>query len=100
MSEKQNYLVCYDISDEKRLRRIAKVMEDYGIRVLYSVFECKLDEKEFSKMKAKIEILMDPLEDKVIYYKLCEKCAAPVVHIGYGKKKHILSKEEKDHFII
>ncbi len=96
MSEKRNYLVCYDISDEKRLRKIAKVMEDYGVRVLYSVFECVLSEEEFFEMKEKVEAIMDWLEDKVIYYRLCEKCAFPVEHIGYGKKKGKFRKKEED----
>ncbi|HOK77309.1 MAG TPA: CRISPR-associated endonuclease Cas2, partial [Verrucomicrobiota bacterium] len=42
-------LVAYDISDHKRLANIAKVCENYGVRVQYSVFECYLDEAEFSE---------------------------------------------------
>ncbi|NPA39645.1 MAG: CRISPR-associated endonuclease Cas2 [Thermodesulfobacteria bacterium] len=95
MSEKQNYLVCYDISDEKRLRKIAKIMEDYGIRVLYSVFECYLTQEDFLEMKEKVEAIMDWLEDKVIYYRLCERCASPIIHLGYGVKTKGL-KQDKD----
>jgi hypothetical protein len=36
------HLVAYDISDPKRLSRVARVCKDYGIRVEYSVFECDL----------------------------------------------------------
>jgi hypothetical protein len=35
-------LVAYDITDEKRLRA-SPASEDYGVRVQYSVFECRLD---------------------------------------------------------
>jgi len=82
---KQFFLVCYDISDEKRLRKVAKVMEDFGTRVLYSVFECYLTPAEFENMKRAVENIMDPLDDKVRYYKLCESCRKPVIHLGYGK---------------
>lgn len=36
---------------EKQLRKVAKIMEDYGLRVLYNVFECSLTEEEFLEMK-------------------------------------------------
>lgn len=83
---KNFYLVCYDISDPKRLHRIAKTMEDYGIRVLYSVFECLLTWKEFEEMRQKVETLMDPTEDKVRYYRLCPSCRRVYKHLGYGKR--------------
>ncbi len=82
---KEFYLVCYDISDERRLQRVAKVMEDYGTRVLYSVFECFLTPSEFEAMKKTVEAIMDELDDKVRYYKLCASCRRPFVHLGYGK---------------
>ena len=40
-------LVAYDISDAKRLHRVARVCEDFGVRVQYSLFECRLEEPEF-----------------------------------------------------
>jgi len=83
---KEFYLVCYDISDERRLSRVAKIMEDYGTRVLYSIFECYITPKEFDKMKSAVEKEMDPLDDRVRYYKLCPTCRKPVIHLGYGKK--------------
>ena len=88
------YLICYDISDEKRLSKIAKVMEGFGVRVLYSVFECWISSKDFERMKLKVEKLMDPEEDKVRYYKLCANCREFVEHIGYGKDKRAVTEEE------
>ena len=43
------HIVAYDISDSRRLRRVARICEDYGIRVERSVFECNLDMETFSK---------------------------------------------------
>ena len=37
-----SYLVAYDISDPKRLRKVATVCEDFGYRKQYSVFLCRL----------------------------------------------------------
>ena len=36
-------VVSYDVSDDRRRRKVAKIMEGYGYRVQYSVFECDLD---------------------------------------------------------
>ncbi len=38
---RQSYLVTYDIADEKRLRKVFKIMRGYGDHLQYSVFECQ-----------------------------------------------------------
>ncbi|WP_297057468.1 CRISPR-associated endonuclease Cas2 [Thermosulfurimonas sp.] len=90
------YLVCYDIAEEKRLKKIARIMEDFGVRVLYSVFECRLTNQEFEIMREAVEKVIDPLEDKVRYYRLCETCRHPVIHLGYGKHTRL---PEEDHLV-
>ena len=37
-----SYLVCYDIEDDGERARVARVLEHYGQRVQYSVFELHL----------------------------------------------------------
>jgi CRISPR-associated endonuclease Cas2 len=37
-----SYLVCYDICDDKRLRKVFQTMRNYGDHLQYSVFECQL----------------------------------------------------------
>ncbi|TBR58886.1 CRISPR-associated endonuclease Cas2 [Westiellopsis prolifica IICB1] len=37
------WLVCYDIADDKRRHKLAKLLEQNCQRVQYSVFECPLD---------------------------------------------------------
>lgn len=44
------YLVSYDITSDRRRRRIANLLENYGKRIQYSVFECYLDEKRYQKL--------------------------------------------------
>lgn len=43
------YLVSYDIPETRRRTKLAKILEDFGDRVQYSVFECILDEKLLGK---------------------------------------------------
>jgi len=38
---RQTYLVCYDIADEKRLRKVFQTMRNWGDHLQYSVFECQ-----------------------------------------------------------
>ncbi len=81
-----HYLVAYDISDPKRLQKVAQIMEDFGVRVLYSVFECFLTPPQFEVLQRSVEPLLDPLEDSVLYYVLCERCEKHIEHLGRDKK--------------
>lgn len=80
-------LVSYDVSTleaagRKRLRRVAKVCQNYGQRVQKSVFECKVD-------FATLEILEDALlkeidldEDNLRIYRLTEPLTRNVKEFG------------------
>jgi CRISPR-associated protein Cas2 len=45
------YLLCYDVRDDERLRRMAKLAEAYGYRLQYSVFLCDLSAVERSRLE-------------------------------------------------
>ena len=89
-----HYLICYDIADEKRLRKVARGMEDFGVRMLYSVFECYLTPVQLEALRRAVEPLLDPLEDSVRYYVLCEHCEKHIEHLGREKK--FLRRKEYD----
>ena len=68
-------LVTYDVNTatpagEKRLRRVAKLCEKYGIRVQNSVFEVLVDGAQLVKLKAGLSELIDEEEDSVRFYRL------------------------------
>ena len=75
-------VVAYDITDPKRLARIAKVCEDYGVRVQYSVFECRLDEDEFADFWLKLLEEIDDAEDRIVAYKIDARCARETLTAG------------------
>ena len=79
-----NMIVTYDIADPRRLNRVAKVIKDYGIRVQKSKFEVTVDNKTFVEMKARIEDTIEPVEDGVKYFPVCERCAGTLEIIGQG----------------
>ena len=64
------YLVSYDISDPKRLRKVARTLEGFGVRLQYSVFECPLDDIRLAKLKAEIQSLLNSDEDQVLFVSL------------------------------
>lgn len=57
-------LVAYDIRDDERLRRVAKVMESYGHRVQRSIFECEVGTETLIVMIAELKAAMHRREDK------------------------------------
>lgn len=63
-------LIVYDIAAPKRLRRIAKVCEDFGIRVQKSVFECWLERDRFDSLWEALCKEIDKQEDSLIAYTL------------------------------
>ncbi len=75
-------LVAYDITDEKRLRGVARICEDYGVRVQYSVFECRLDEGEFDDFWLKLLDVIKPDEDRLVAYKIDARCARETLTAG------------------
>ncbi len=76
------HLVAYDIRDPKRLNKVAKTCEDFGIRVEYSVFECDLDERNFVKLWERLTDIIDPDADCILAYKICNSCVSKITSIG------------------
>ena len=77
-------IASYDIHDPKRLSRVAKIVKDYGERVLKSVFECNIGENQFAKMQERIDAVIDPVEDSIRFYKVCGKCVKNIEVLGLG----------------
>ena len=64
------YLVSYDICEPKRLRKVARAMEGFGVRLQYSVFECPLDEMKMAMLKAALHPIVKHDEDQVLFVSL------------------------------
>jgi CRISPR-associated protein Cas2 len=43
-------IICYDFSDDRARSRFVKILQKYGTRMQYSVFEFKLDKETWSKL--------------------------------------------------
>jgi len=60
------YLVCYDIRDPKRLRRVHKVLKGYGEAWQFSVFFCVLKDIDRVRLQTDLEEQMNQKEDQAI----------------------------------
>ena len=80
-------LVTYDVSfdsdgGKRRLRQIAKVCQDYGIRLQYSVFECDIDPAQWVQFKQKLFDIYDEEVDSLRFYKLGKSGQQKIEHYG------------------
>ena len=85
-------LITYDVdtiseTGAKRLRKVAKVCQDYGQRVQNSVFECRLTDAQFVIVKNKIENIINLELDSVRFYFLGNNWPNRIEMIG--KKDNI-----------
>ena len=65
-----SYIVCYDISDEKRLRRVFQKMRNYGDHLQFSVFECQLTATDLARCRAELGEIINHQEDQVLFVSL------------------------------
>ena len=68
-------LVTYDVNTveaggKARLRSVAKACRDFGQRVQFSVFEIEVDPAQWTRLKARLEAIIDPEHDSLRYYHL------------------------------
>lgn len=73
MPAAQHHLVIYDIADAKRLRRVARLAEDFGVRVQESVFYCWLTPQQLLTLQAKMLALLNRTRDSVRYVPVCDR---------------------------
>jgi CRISPR-associated protein Cas2 len=64
---RQAFVVTYDISDPKRLRRVFKIMRGYGEHLQLSVFRCELNKRELVELRAELADVIHHDEDQVLF---------------------------------
>jgi CRISPR-associated protein Cas2 len=77
-----SWIVAYDISDPKRLRKVATACEDYGYRKQFSVFLCRLSATDIVRLRNRLYDLIKRDEDQVLLIPLCGKCVNQIEALG------------------
>ena len=67
---RNSYLVCYDICDDKRLRRVYKTMRGWGDHLQFSVFECQLTASDLARLRGELQDIIHQKEDQVLFVML------------------------------
>ena len=83
-------VIAYDVctiekAGQRRLRRVAQACEDYGVRVQKSVFECRVGDKEWARLRQRLLDEFNPKEDSLRFYFLEEDQVSRTEHHGAAK---------------
>ena len=80
-------LIAYDVSTanklgQKRLRRVARACEDYGVRVQKSLFECQVCKAEWAVLRNRLLKAVDLKQDSLRFYYLDKDARKKTEHHG------------------
>lgn len=67
---RNTYLVCYDICDDKRLKKVFKTMRGFGDHIQYSIFECQFTPMDLARCREALSKIIHRDEDQVIFVHL------------------------------
>ena len=62
------WIVSYDIPSDKRRAKVARILEGYGRRAQYSVFECEISAEKCEQMAERLKREIDPAQDDIRIY--------------------------------
>jgi CRISPR-associated protein Cas2 len=87
-------LVTYDVNTatrdgEVRLARVAAICEKYGVRVQYSVFECRLTEKSLAKLTIELEDTIDFGLDSIHIYRFAGTIRDARMVLGRARSREL-----------
>lgn len=80
-------VVGYDVAMQvgngsARLRHVAKICTEYGQRVQFSLFECKVDQVQYMELQSRLRDAIDMEHDSLRFYRLGQNYHTKIEHIG------------------
>ena len=84
MADERLFIVTYDISDQRRWRRVFKTMQGYGEWIQLSVFQCRLSQRRRAELETRLRELVKNGEDHVLLIDLgpADKIELAMASIG------------------
>ena len=70
LSTRTTYIVSYDITKDKRLRKVFKICKNHGTHLQFSVFECDLTLRERTSLERELKEVIKHDEDQVLFISL------------------------------
>ena len=88
------YVICYDIADDKRRKRVADVLDSHGDRIQESVFEIFVSRARFEGCLEVLESTINQQEDRLAIYALCASCDRKAIYFGVSSDSPRVGEEE------
>jgi CRISPR-associated protein Cas2 len=79
------FLICYDIVEDGRRAKIARLLESQAQRVQASVFEAHLSNAQRKELRSRLSKLIEPKEDSLRIYSICAQCSPKIKLLGLGE---------------
>lgn len=76
------WIVAYDSPSDQRRRKLSQLLEGYGKRLQWSVFECHLRDDQFKALQGQLESRIHHQQDRVSMWPVASKQVASVVALG------------------
>ena len=83
------YIIAYDISDNKKRNKVARILEKTGVRLQKSVFAVKCENYKLRRLLFQLEKFITS-DDSIIVFKLCKGCEAKSIYIGKPVRKYYI----------
>lgn len=77
-----HYLIAYDITDDRRRHRIAKLLEGYGTRSQYSLFECHLTPHQLRRLRHRLDRHLNHDTDRLAIYPIAANLEPKIQRLG------------------
>ena len=90
------YMVSYDICDEKRVKKVFKLLKNFGRPIQYSGFCCRLSDENLEIIKSRLISLIDSKVDQVIFIRLRETTEGKVAKNAFSIMGKPVSPEVPD----
>ncbi len=87
------YVVSYDISDDKRWRRVFKVMKGYGEWLQLSVFQCRLSDRRHAELMGLLDGIIVNGHDHIMIVDLGPAASVKPKIVSLGKPFEVVARE-------
>lgn len=82
-------IIAYDIASNRRLRKVAMICLDYGVRIEKSVFECRIDNERLDELVRRLKEAVNRNEDHFVVYSVCQTCEDKVIDYGHAEHANL-----------
>jgi CRISPR-associated protein Cas2 len=83
---KRLWVIAYDIADDRARRQVERILQGWGDRVQYSVFEAFMTLPQARRLQASLAPLIDAGTDSLRLYPLCTWCQGDQLILGQGRR--------------